>query len=230
MYVFYILLLQRSLRWFPSIYNRRYSAVSAWQINCFVSATLIFALNLDATFGICDCDHSLRCGRPLILWPSKNRCYYAYDQGPCREGKWLVFGADLHPVCKRNPCLDQENQDPSHDNRYWFSYKNKCYKTYSRGYCDEGKILFNEKTNFRPTCVTTPDCATGPTGRGTIQSLACLPGQRLDFYGKCKRQFKPLKPLKNQTDLAIRVTQRPTNIYCLFCKQFWFMYLTCNYF
>lgn len=34
----------------------------------------------DDTFGVCDCDLSQRCGRPLIFWPSRNRCYRVYEQ------------------------------------------------------------------------------------------------------------------------------------------------------
>lgn len=180
---------------------------------------MVFTIE-DADFGICDCDLSLRCGRPLIYWPPKDRCYYAYDQGPCRENKWLVFGFDLHPVCRRNPCAEKEERFPSHDNRYWISYKGQCYRTYTKGYChDDDEILFNMRTHFRPICVKNTNCSQVPP-KGSVQTLTCLPGQRLDFFGKCEREFKPLKPVEpeNATGLGIPVTSRPTNLHCLFCK------------
>jgi len=34
----------------------------------------------DRDFGICDCDLSLRCGRPIIYDPRRRRCYFVYDQ------------------------------------------------------------------------------------------------------------------------------------------------------
>ncbi|CAL8111800.1 unnamed protein product [Orchesella dallaii] len=177
---------------------------------------MVFTME-DANYGVCDCDQSLRCGRPLIYWPSKNRCYYAYDQGPCREGKWLVFGFDLHPVCRRNPCFSEGVKQPSYDNRYWFNHKGKCYRTYTQGYCAQNEFLFSKRTHFRPTCVQDAECSFGRS-RYEVQSLVCLPGQRMDFLGQCEREYKPLKPVDNTTDLNIIVTPRPSNLYCLFCK------------
>ena len=188
----------------------------------------------DDTFGFCDCDLSKRCGRPLVFWPARNRCYEVYSQvslrlihglnivglnlmtiqGPCRDGKWLVFGFNLEPVCKKNICANQEEGQPSFGSRYWFNVNTTCYRTSTQGYCPRKEdVLFNMDTHYRPTCQPRTDCG----DLNPVQVAMCLPGQRMDVLGNCKRRFIPLR--NTTKPLRIYVTQKPTNIYCLFCDE-----------
>ncbi len=34
----------------------------------------------DDDFGVCDCDLSQRCGRPLVYWPARKQCFRVYEQ------------------------------------------------------------------------------------------------------------------------------------------------------
>lgn len=132
-------------------------------------------------------------------------------KGPCREGKWIVFGINMEPVCKKNICLEMEEKQQSIGSRYWFNVNQTCYRTMSRGYCPEDSRLFNVHNHYRPTCQKHVDCGEP----NSIQVAKCLPGQRLDALGHCRRRFIPLR--NTTKPLRINVTQKPANIYCLYC-------------
>ncbi|CAG7722188.1 unnamed protein product [Allacma fusca] len=140
---------------------------------------------LDEDYGECDCDQKRRCGRPLMYWPGTKRCYFVNDQGPCQPGKWLVFGFNLQPICKLNRCRKEQSEEPSNERKFWFTFQGQCYRTQTRGFCREGEILFNNWTEYRPTCNKIGACPEAPR----IHTMGCQPGSKLDYEGRCKRTF-----------------------------------------
>jgi len=63
---------------------------------------------------------------------------YLFQQGPCAEGYWLVLSAiSRKPICRRNPCIEKELEDPSDHMRrqFWTYVDGKCVKTLAPGFC-----------------------------------------------------------------------------------------------
>ncbi|CAL8095291.1 unnamed protein product [Orchesella dallaii] len=155
------------------------------------------------TVGFCDCDDVVEVKsdipeceviqRPLIYYPHNKRCYPVFSQGPCLYGMWLVLDENRNPTCTTNMCLgmpktshDDDASEGDYSLSFWFSKNEVCYRTLTKGYCDDGFILKVVKNNWRPECQRDIDADCIMTEEVNIPSLQCRPGNRLDSLKMCE--------------------------------------------
>jgi len=133
-------------------------------------------------YGDCDCIPMRNCiGRPRSYWPQTDRCYFMYSRGPCPTGQWLEFNESSKPECRPNVCGKQVKATKSKE--FLFSHEEKCYKTGSQGFCNEGELVYVSSSDLAPRCFTTK-----PVCRFlifTAQTLSCRTGSKLDVTGQC---------------------------------------------
>jgi len=120
--------------------------------------------------------------------------------------------------------VESEAQRPSSAIRkhYWFTYKNECYRTYTKGYCTgEDEILFNRDKQYRPTCVKKNETVCEPpiTKTTDFQEALCYPGQRRDVLGQCSRVYTPLGSNSGNRPIKVKKAQPYVEggVHCLFC-------------
>ncbi|OXA57817.1 hypothetical protein Fcan01_07712 [Folsomia candida] len=153
----------------------------------------------DKTHGFCDCfdarmetedeiqvinnpelSHCLKFElRSQIFVPERNRCYSAFDQGPCPSGKWLVLNETYYPICARHQCESGNAADPL-SARFKFSHSaadKRCYETMARGYCPKFYRLRFSPNDWLPKCRYSPRSLQSPIAcpatklwKGTIRS------------------------------------------------------------
>ncbi|CAG7678337.1 unnamed protein product [Allacma fusca] len=104
-------------------------------------------------YGICECNFYKQCGRPVVHWQQTGKCYFVNDQGPCAQNEWLTLKEDKTPVCSPNNCQVEQSQNPSNGSAFWVSENGTCYRTTTRGYCEDGTArLFFKWQDYKATC------------------------------------------------------------------------------
>ncbi|CAG7821000.1 unnamed protein product [Allacma fusca] len=150
-------------------------------------------------FGDCTCkifSHlGLHCQtRPAVHW-SDSRCYFIFDQGPCRTDEWLAVSPWAPPKCEQIPCLDLYHaQTPLNYSRYEeasavfvFGFKNSCYITGTQAFCPKGHLAVFAAGSDIPSCRKRKDICynlpfyTHPEA-GTYE---CEDGTESDGHGGC---------------------------------------------
>ncbi|ODM97420.1 hypothetical protein Ocin01_09261 [Orchesella cincta] len=154
---------------------------------------MIFYRIGETEYGGCECNFYYRCARPLLYWPMEKRCYFTNEQGPCEQQDWLVVTEDLKPKCMPNPCIYNQTVQPSRKDRYWFDHGGECFMTLTRGYCSHSdETLYTKWDEYTPSCHIGRECNLRKV-RGTANSRSfpsqnsCLPGQKLDSDGRCRK-------------------------------------------
>ncbi|CAG7827790.1 unnamed protein product [Allacma fusca] len=137
-------------------------------------------------YGQCDCDISKRCNRHMLYWPSTNRCYFTYEQGPCSPQNWLVFGRNLKPACEPDLCtaVQTEFDDELGDQSFWIYHKNECVLTGTEGHCqlpNEKLIVNGFSRQVAPFCSAITYVCKIPE----VPSLVCAPGQKWHSLEGC---------------------------------------------
>ncbi|XP_021957913.1 uncharacterized protein LOC110853872 isoform X2 [Folsomia candida] len=148
---------------------------------------MIFYRIGNTEYGECDCDHSKRCGRPLLYWQPTDSCYHVNTQGPCREGHWLAYGLTQKPICQKNLCLRQESESPSNHRarKFWISINGMCMKTRTLGFCpDPEQVMFFREGEAYPQCVHPSEA----TVCGAVNRISrpCWAGQKFDSMDNCR--------------------------------------------
>jgi len=135
--------------------------------------------------------------RNQIFVPERNRCYSAFDQGPCRAGQWLVLNGTHYPVCAKNHCPPKKaNNGNSLSVRYQFSHSStdKCYQTMTRGYCPKSYHLRFSPNDWLPKCryggPAKKVCPPKPQVLKVFRSR-CKPGSRRDYLSNCSSSLNP---------------------------------------
>ncbi|CAG7786041.1 unnamed protein product [Allacma fusca] len=121
--------------------------------------------NQSDLFGECQCQTFGQLGcdtRPTVYWQATKRCYFLFDQGPCRKGRWLVINQFNNPTCVTIPCPSEYNAqsqisrrdsaDSDPDPKFVYSSYSKCNLTLTQGFCPDGEIVHFTSTSFRPLC------------------------------------------------------------------------------
>ncbi|CAG7723024.1 unnamed protein product [Allacma fusca] len=137
-------------------------------------------------------------GRPVVPWEEELRCYPIYDQGPCKEGDWLVPKNNSGPSCEKIPCPDkyralvQESDYSANSSRFVFLHEGKCYLTYSsdsKHLCGpyESLVFINEDSfNFYCDRSVPVGDIQQYDSQGLIPPTDCVDGFERDFQGECK--------------------------------------------
>jgi len=95
----------------------------------------------DNRLGLCDCN-LFQCARPLLYYNRTEECYWAWSQGPCKDGEYFTFGKGMLPVCEKDPCPEFPKTEGATSKFYFFNPDDKkCYHTDSQDLCKENEHL-----------------------------------------------------------------------------------------
>ncbi|CAL8111424.1 unnamed protein product [Orchesella dallaii] len=150
--------------------------------------------SLSSPYGVCDCINDDGCKfyadfhRPVLNWPGSNRCYYAYEQGPCKRGEWIVMNKkSFQSECRPNPCLGKKLESiPSNMlgafekpdvDIFWFVKNGTCYQTLTQAYCKPDEYVRFVRTFPVPICVGR-NFGQGCGSIGTTATLPCPQGHK----------------------------------------------------
>ncbi|CAG7687549.1 unnamed protein product [Allacma fusca] len=131
--------------------------------------------------------------RPKVFWKNASRCFYIFDQGPCKTGEWLIVNEDNSPKCERIPCLSVYNAQLKQedynigDHKFVFSHQGKCYTTHTEGQwnCQPYEEVYFNDASFSPKCSGYFTCSvTGVAPR--LRSNKCPDGSSPDTEGGCE--------------------------------------------
>ncbi|XP_017781769.1 PREDICTED: uncharacterized protein LOC108566421 [Nicrophorus vespilloides] len=123
---------------------------------------------------ICDCQPS------HVYFPTEDRCFPTYRQGPCKQSEYLILKkGEFNPICVPNPCKD--------DGLVW--YENACYKLNEPGKpCKpilEGGGIFGVNSSTLEL-----DCLIGSSPLALLQVPGnCPPGSQRDRANRCRQKF-----------------------------------------
>ncbi|CAG7820224.1 unnamed protein product [Allacma fusca] len=152
--------------------------------------------NADENIGECNCEYikgALMCPqRPKVLWTQESRCYYIYEQGPCKKGEWVVPHKDAAPSCESIPCPEKyearlkEKYYFSADSRFVFPHAGKCYQSYSQegGFCPADEIVYfvgGDSLNLH--CANPNEVVCGVS---YTPDMECPDHSEPDFQGGCE--------------------------------------------
>jgi len=142
---------------------------------------IFYSVKDDSVFGECDCNYDIEC-KSLIYSPVFKECVYAYEQGHCNEGYWLVADKEGKPSCERNLC----RPPPKYSLKYqWSIYKGRCERLYQPNVdCKPDEMLWIPKGYRFPICGK----ATCSSAHAFVPQLECELGSKLFHEDRCTRR------------------------------------------
>ncbi|CAL8115322.1 unnamed protein product [Orchesella dallaii] len=131
--------------------------------------------------GLCNSTKSLQEAslfRPIAEGP-EGMCFLAYDQGPCKEGKWfeLTWDHDAEMLsrqgnCTRRLCNETTNESDADSYRtFSFYYEGKCLisGTPNSEYCKDNLNVYFIDDHFQPICRRHAPEVEEQKGRGLLR-------------------------------------------------------------
>ncbi|CAL8088328.1 unnamed protein product [Orchesella dallaii] len=167
--------------WATRYDNRTSKCYKTGQVGPCGKNMIFYSLPNDQTYGECDCNYDIEC-KSLIYSNVYDQCFYAYEQGHCDDGYWLVADASGLPSCERNLC----RPPPKYSLKYeWALYKGRCERLYKPLHdCRPDEYLWIPKGQRFPQCGKV-ECN---NPHSFVPELQCELGSKLYYEGRCVRR------------------------------------------
>ena len=113
-------------------------------------------------------------------WPSHQRCYRQFSQGPCRKGQLFY----LDPDSGKTGCDCRPEWEA-----YYYAINDKCYEQESKGPCPVGQYFAYNATSRTTECSCFKNFVFNPV-------QVCITTTTFLKFFKTLKKFKTFKTLK----------------------------------
>lgn len=145
--------------------------------------------------GDCDCKDEVTVPRPIAYDGRTDKCYWLYEQGPCKSDEWFDMGENNIATCSKRSCPENLPEDWSTDpietgkKKFWFRYRGKCYQIGTTAYCENPRQkVFYENTKESGYVLKCKEFGINVKALlNGVKELPCAAGHKKSISGECSR-------------------------------------------